>query len=144
MVRDSYHPQLGNRYDELASGSAIVGLLRHDLVCKVPGQQEHVVRALLEEPLDQLRVAERLCASSGLSTVGRHEVSRWGREERLPGSFWLGWLSVVLEVPLPELEAGLARVAKPWRLVVVEDADHFFAGRLPKLQRAIVDYFATA
>jgi alpha/beta superfamily hydrolase len=46
--------------------------------------------------------------------------------------------------PLPELEAGLARVAKPWELVVVEGADHFFEGRLPELQRAIVDYFAMA
>ena len=46
--------------------------------------------------------------------------------------------------PLPELEAGLARVAKPWALVVVEGADHFFAGHLPEMQRAIADFFAKA
>ncbi|HET6342042.1 MAG TPA: alpha/beta fold hydrolase [Gemmatimonadota bacterium] len=44
--------------------------------------------------------------------------------------------------PLAELQAGLARVAKPWELVIVEGADHFFTGRLPLLERAIVDFFA--
>lgn len=67
-----------------------------------------LTRTRLAHGLSQLRVAERLCATSGTSTVGRHEVSRWEREERLPGSFWLGWLSVVLEVPLDELEAAVA------------------------------------
>jgi hypothetical protein len=43
--------------------------------------------------------------------------------------------------PLPELEAGLAHVAKPWTLVVIAGADHFFEGRLPEMQRAIVDFF---
>jgi alpha/beta superfamily hydrolase len=43
--------------------------------------------------------------------------------------------------PLPALEAGLARVAQPWKLVVIEDADHFFEGRLTEMQRAIVDFF---
>ena len=46
--------------------------------------------------------------------------------------------------PVPELEAGLGRVAKPWRLVVVEGADHFFGGRLPEMQRAIVEFFTGA
>lgn len=44
--------------------------------------------------------------------------------------------------PLDELRAGLARVARPWRLVVVEDADHFFAGHLEELEAAIVDHLA--
>jgi transcriptional regulator with XRE-family HTH domain/tetratricopeptide (TPR) repeat protein len=56
----------------------------------------------------QLRVAERLCAASGLPTVSRHEVSRWEREERVPGSFWLGWLAVVLDTPLEGLETAVA------------------------------------
>ncbi|MGH7542550.1 MAG: alpha/beta hydrolase [Gemmatimonadota bacterium] len=46
--------------------------------------------------------------------------------------------------PLSELEAGLAQVAKPWELIVVEGADHFFQGRLPEMQRAIVDFFTRA
>ncbi|MGH7589026.1 MAG: alpha/beta hydrolase [Gemmatimonadota bacterium] len=46
--------------------------------------------------------------------------------------------------PLPELEAGLAGVAKPWELVVIEGADHFFEGRLPEMQRAIVEFFTKA
>lgn len=44
--------------------------------------------------------------------------------------------------PLDALRAGLNRVAKPWQLIVVEGADHFFAGRLPALQNAIRGYFS--
>ena len=35
----------------------------------------------------QLRVAELLCAASGLPTVSRHEISRWEREQRVPQHF---------------------------------------------------------
>jgi alpha/beta superfamily hydrolase len=44
--------------------------------------------------------------------------------------------------PVDELRAGLARVARPWDLVVVEDADHFFAGHLEKLEAAIVAHLS--
>lgn len=67
-----------------------------------------LTRLRLARGFSQLRVAQRLCAAAGMPTVSRHEVSRWEREERLPGSFWLGWLSVVLETPLEELEAAMA------------------------------------
>lgn len=43
--------------------------------------------------------------------------------------------------PLPDLQAGLVKVAKPWELVVIEGADHFLTGRLAELERAILDYF---
>lgn len=46
--------------------------------------------------------------------------------------------------PLDELARGLERIAKPWRLVIVDGADHFFTGRLEKLQTAIVDFFDEA
>lgn len=62
----------------------------------------------------QLRVAEMLCAASGVPTVTRHEVSRWEREQRLPGGAWLRWLAVVLEVPLDELERAAA-ASRRWR-----------------------------
>ncbi len=70
-----------------------------------------VARLRAEQGISQLRLAERLCASAGLPTVTRHEVSRWEREDRVPSTFWLRWLAAVLEVPLPELEraAGAAR-----------------------------------
>ena len=58
----------------------------------------------------QLRLAEQLCAASGVPTVSRHEVSRWEREERVPGPFWLGWLAAVLDVPPGELTAAARRV----------------------------------
>ena len=74
-----------------------------------------------EQGVTQLRLADRLCAASGQATVTRHEVSRWEREERIPSGYWLGWLAVVLDVPLEELEraAGQARRGRgPRRLVV--------------------------
>jgi alpha/beta superfamily hydrolase len=45
--------------------------------------------------------------------------------------------------PPGRLREGLAMVARPWELVVVEGGDHFFAGRLPEMERAIVDYFSS-
>ena len=62
----------------------------------------------------QLRLAELLCAAANLPTVSRHEISRWEREERVPGAYWLGWLAAVLEVPVERLEAAaLARRRSP-------------------------------
>jgi transcriptional regulator with XRE-family HTH domain len=55
----------------------------------------------------QLRLAETLCQVSGRVTVGRHEVSRWERGERVPGPFWLDALAVALGASLEELEAAV-------------------------------------
>lgn len=44
--------------------------------------------------------------------------------------------------PPQELRKRLARVAQPWELVVIENADHFFEGRLEMLQDAIVAFFS--
>lgn len=44
--------------------------------------------------------------------------------------------------PTRDLLHGLERVAQPWRLVVVDGADHFFAGHLQDLEEAIVEFFA--
>ena len=43
--------------------------------------------------------------------------------------------------PLQDLREGLKRVAEPWRLVVVDEADHFFTGRLEELQAAVIEFF---
>lgn len=59
----------------------------------------------------QQRLAALLCAASGVPTLTRHEVSRWERQRRLPGEFWLGWLAVVLAVP-GELLADAAAHAR--------------------------------
>jgi transcriptional regulator with XRE-family HTH domain len=67
-----------------------------------------LIRLRLARGLSQLRVAEKLCDASGMPTVTRSEVSRWERQERVPGSFWLGWLAVVLDAPLEQLEAAIA------------------------------------
>ncbi|AVT34882.1 transcriptional regulator [Plantactinospora sp. BC1] len=56
----------------------------------------------------QLRVAEQLCAASGVPTVSRHEVSRWERQQRVPGEFWLSWLAAVFEVSVEELAVAAA------------------------------------
>lgn len=65
-----------------------------------------LVRLRQREGYTQLRVAEALCAASGVATVTRQEVARWERQERVPSAFWLGWLGVVLEVPMTELEGA--------------------------------------
>jgi hypothetical protein len=73
-----------------------------------------LARVRLASGKSQLRVAEQLCAASGVPTVTRHEVSRWEREERIPSPYWLRWLAMVLEVPLDDLEqaAALSRVRR--------------------------------
>ncbi|MFG1882103.1 helix-turn-helix domain-containing protein [Micromonospora sp. NPDC049102] len=56
----------------------------------------------------QQRAAAELCAAAGVPTLSRNEVSRWERQRRVPGSFWLSWLGVVLDVPAAVLaEAAL-------------------------------------
>jgi alpha/beta superfamily hydrolase len=44
--------------------------------------------------------------------------------------------------PLAALRAGLPGVAPPYDLVVIEGVDHFFAGKLAELERAIIEWFA--
>ncbi|GAA4704635.1 helix-turn-helix domain-containing protein [Phytohabitans rumicis] len=86
-----------------------------------PGSLGTLLAALrLARGWSQLRVAEQLSAATGLSTVSRHEISRWERGERVPGDFWLGWLAAVLDVPRDELAVaaeaarrGPARPAAP-------------------------------
>ncbi|MEU8423681.1 helix-turn-helix domain-containing protein [Micromonospora sp. NPDC048835] len=71
----------------------------------------------------QQRAAAELCAAAGVPTLSRHEVSRWERQRRVPGGFWLGWLAVVLDVPLVVLaeaaaatrRAGTTRATGPAR-----------------------------
>ncbi|WP_232290355.1 helix-turn-helix domain-containing protein [Micromonospora sp. ATCC 39149] len=62
----------------------------------------------------QQLLAAELCAASGVPTLSRHEVSRWERQLRVPGAFWLGWLAVVLAVPAKLLAdaAGRSRRAR--------------------------------
>ncbi|MFI5838478.1 transcriptional regulator [Catenuloplanes sp. NPDC051500] len=63
----------------------------------------------------QQSLADRLCDASGAPTVTRHEVSRWERQERVPGGFWLGWLATVLDADPAVLAraAGAVRRALP-------------------------------
>lgn len=53
-------------------------------------------------------LAEQLCIAANLPTVTRTEISRWERQQRIPGSFWLGWLAAVLETSLDHLKAAAA------------------------------------
>ncbi|WP_162908338.1 helix-turn-helix domain-containing protein, partial [Allorhizocola rhizosphaerae] len=48
----------------------------------------------------QRRLAELLCAASGVPTVSRNEVSRWERGLRTPTGPWLATLSQVLQEPM--------------------------------------------
>jgi transcriptional regulator with XRE-family HTH domain len=71
-----------------------------------------LTRLRVGQGLSQPQVAEQLCGLSGNPTVSRHEVSRWERQERIPGLRWLPWLAAVLNVALADLEAAVAR-ARP-------------------------------
>jgi transcriptional regulator with XRE-family HTH domain len=57
-------------------------------------------------------LATTLCLVSGRPTIGREEVHRWETGKVIPGRFWLGYLSKVLNVPLDVLtsEARLSRM----------------------------------
>lgn len=61
----------------------------------------------------QTRLAALLCAAAGVTTVTRHEVSRWERGDRLPGAQWLAWLALVLDLPPARLAAAARPVGLP-------------------------------
>ncbi|MEU8182697.1 helix-turn-helix domain-containing protein [Micromonospora sp. NPDC049044] len=67
-----------------------------------------LARCRLARGWSQQRAAAELCAAAGVPTLSRHEVSRWERQRRVPGAFWLGWLAVVLDVPLVTLTEAAA------------------------------------
>ncbi len=71
-----------------------------------------LTRVRLASGRSQLRIAELLCAASGVATVSRHEISRWEREARVPSGFWLRWLALVLEVNLADLERAAAQTRR--------------------------------
>jgi transcriptional regulator with XRE-family HTH domain len=79
---------------------------------------ELIARVRGELGISQLRLAGRLCASAGVATVTRHEVSRWERGERLPTGFWLAWLAAVLDQPLEDLERAVAQSRRRRAFVV--------------------------
>ncbi|GLZ59960.1 helix-turn-helix domain-containing protein [Micromonospora sp. NBRC 107095] len=82
-----------------------------------------LARCRLARGWSQQRAAAELCAAAGVPTLSRHEISRWERQRRVPGGFWLGWLAVVLDVPLVALaeaaaatrRAGSTRATGPGR-----------------------------
>ncbi|MFY1577808.1 helix-turn-helix domain-containing protein [Verrucosispora sp. WMMD703] len=65
-----------------------------------------VARLRLAKGWSQSRLAAELCAAAGVSTLSRHEVSRWERQVRVPGRFWRGWLALVLAAPASPLATG--------------------------------------
>jgi transcriptional regulator with XRE-family HTH domain len=67
--------------------------------------------------ISQRELAESLVEASGRDTVTRGDISRWERGKRIPTNHWLGWLSRVLEVPLPALQYA-ASVARRERLLM--------------------------
>lgn len=72
-----------------------------------------LTRLRLTQGKSQLRLAELLCAASGVPTVTRHEISRWEREERIPSRAWRGWLALVLDASLDELERAASHSRRP-------------------------------
>ncbi|KUF17541.1 helix-turn-helix domain-containing protein [Streptomyces silvensis] len=79
--------------------------------------------------LSQSQLAERLCATSGTTTLTRNEVSRWERGQRLPDA-WLASLAAVLAVPLAELERAVDRVRGTAPADDYDDSPHAEVQRL--------------
>ncbi|GAB3859139.1 helix-turn-helix domain-containing protein [Dactylosporangium cerinum] len=79
-----------------------------------PGESLGVLLTRLRQAQgkSQVRLAGLLCAASGLPTLTRHEISRWEREERVPSQVWLGWLALVLDTPVHDLERAAARTRR--------------------------------
>ncbi|WP_416903140.1 transcriptional regulator [Micromonospora echinospora] len=67
-----------------------------------------LARFRLARGWSQAQLAARLCAAAGVATLSRHEVSRWERQVRVPGEFWLDWLAVVLGIPRARLSGAAA------------------------------------
>jgi transcriptional regulator with XRE-family HTH domain len=94
-----------------------------------------IARTRAEQGITQLRLAERICASAGMKTVTRHEISRWERGERVPSGYWLTWLAEALKLPLDQLEraAAGARRRRSSRLNAPPDQTEFTAGVSPQI-----------
>ncbi|MFB9728999.1 helix-turn-helix transcriptional regulator [Haloechinothrix salitolerans] len=73
-----------------------------------------VRRARQERGLSQHALAEALMSLSNNYGVSRTEVARWERGKRVPGPYWRGWLSSVLDIPVERLGAA-ARTARAQR-----------------------------
>lgn len=67
-----------------------------------------------ERGLTQYDLADALASASGNDSLGRDEVSRWERGKRVPGPYWRGWLSDVLEIA-PDRLCISARLARELR-----------------------------
>ncbi|WP_406042584.1 transcriptional regulator [Micromonospora sp. NBC_00898] len=92
----------------------------------------------------QQRIAAELCAASGVPTLTRHEVSRWERQLRLPGDFWLGWLAVVLDVPGELLAEAAARSRGGGTSATARGGSRSRAALLALAQRWLADPTSTA
>ncbi|MFI5925211.1 helix-turn-helix domain-containing protein [Micromonospora sp. NPDC051543] len=90
-----------------------------------------LVRHRLARGWSQRRAAAELCAAAGVATLSRHEVSRWERQRRVPGGFWLGWLAVVLDVPPVVLAEAAARTRRTGPPTTAGSGRHGAAGARP-------------
>lgn len=69
----------------------------------------HLIRSARHRlQISQYELADKLAAVSGKATMGRDRVARWERGRQVPRDEWRQWLSVVLQIPKPMLDAGAA------------------------------------
>ncbi|SCL18238.1 hypothetical protein GA0074692_0352 [Micromonospora pallida] len=97
-----------------------------------------LARLRLARGWSQAHLAAQLCAAAGVPTLSRHEVSRWERQVRVPGEFWLGWLAVVLAVPRRRL-AGAAAASRRGDAYPVTDGSRARRALLALAQRWLAD-----
>ncbi|MFE0592374.1 transcriptional regulator [Micromonospora echinospora] len=97
-----------------------------------------LARFRLARGWSQDQLAARLCAAAGVATLSRHEVSRWERQVRVPGKFWLDWLAVVLEIPRERL-SGAAATSRRTDAYPVPDGSRARRSLLALAQRWLAD-----
>lgn len=82
---------------------------------------------------------ERVTHLVGIGVPERFSFERLARCTK-PKLFVHGELDDL--APLAALRRGLPGIAPPYDLVVIEGVDHFFTGKLPELERAIVEWLS--
>ncbi|MFI6231820.1 transcriptional regulator [Micromonospora echinospora] len=97
-----------------------------------------LARFRLARGWSQAQLAARLCATAGVATLSRHEVSRWERQVRVPGEFWLDWLAVVLKIPRERL-SGAAAASRRTDAYPVPDGSRARRAMLALAQRWLAD-----
>jgi uncharacterized protein len=84
------------------------------------------------------RVVGLISLGTPVAVDGRTYTYDFLRDCKLPKLFVSGGSDQYS--PLPDLKAAVGNAADPKKLVIVDDADHFFLNKLPRMQQAVEEW----